>query len=94
MPVIWEFFTAAQACNIGASELRRRRKPLAGPFGNRKAETLVTATEQDIEQTRHNSPPPNFGSPMEAFNLPTQVALYYRTCPNVHISSHPAVLLH
>ena len=94
MPVIRELFAAAEACDVCASKLCRGRKPLAGPFGNRKAEILVTATEEDIEQTRHNSPPPNFGSPMEAFNLPTQAIVYYRTCPNVHISSCLAVLLH
>ena len=34
------------------------------------------------------SPPPTTGLPGR-FNLPTQTIVYYRTCPNVHISSCP-----
>ena len=94
MPIVWEFLAATEARHIGAGKLRSRRKPLARPFCNRKAEILVVTTKQYVKQTRHKITTPKLRVFLEALILPTQAILYYRTCPNVHISSCSAVLLH
>src|SRR4029077_12730948 len=70
MPVIGKFFAAIQARHVSSRDGRSSREALTWPLCNRKAEVLVAATKQHVEQTRHKSPPPNFGSP-GSVNLPT-----------------------
>src|SRR6185312_4748826 len=58
LPIVGKFLAAIQAGNVGARKRRSLRKPLAGPLGDRETDVLVSATKQDIEQTRHIHHPP------------------------------------
>src|SRR5437660_9025075 len=94
MPIVRELLAATEACHVGAGKLRSGRKPLTRPFCNRKAEVFVATTKQYVKQTRHKITTPKLRVFPGSVNLPTQAIVYYRTCPNVHISSCSAVLLH
>ena len=87
LPVVGKFLAAIEAGYVRAGEGSSMGVPLPGPAGHWKAEALVCAAKQNIEQIRHIHHLPNSG-PRKLDRLgavlSTLTVLYHGTCTSVH----------